>query len=146
VQLDPEACYRALESRDARFDGRFFTGVVSTGIYCRPVCPARTPKRAGVQFFACAAAAEASGFRPCRRCRPETAPGTPPWVGTPTTVARALRLIDEGALDRAGIDDLAERLGVGARHLRRLFEEHVGATPLAFARTRRAHVARRLLD
>ena len=135
-----------MRSRDARFDGRFFTGVRTTGIYCRPVCPARTPKRENVQFFECAAAAEAAGFRPCKRCRPETAPGTPAWLGTSATVARGLRLIAEGALDAGGVDDLAERLGVGSRHLRRLFDEHLGASPLDVALTRRVHFARKLLD
>ncbi|MFN8178394.1 MAG: AlkA N-terminal domain-containing protein [bacterium] len=138
--------YEALKSRDARFDGRFFTGVVTTGVYCRPVCPAKTPKAENVRFFECAAAAEAAGFRPCRRCRPETAPGTPAWLGTSATVGRALRLIGEGALDTGGVDDLAERLGLGSRHLRRLFDEHLGASPLDVALTRRVHFARKLLD
>lgn len=141
-----DRCYEAMRSRDLRFDGRFFTGVRTTGIYCRPVCPARTPKRENVRFFECAAAAEAAGFRPCKRCRPETAPGTPAWLGTSATVARGLRLIAEGALDAAGVDDLAERLGVGSRHLRRLFDEHLGASPLDVALTRRVHFARKLLD
>jgi AraC family transcriptional regulator of adaptative response / DNA-3-methyladenine glycosylase II len=138
--------YEALKSRDGRFDGRFFVGVTSTGVYCRPVCPARTPRRENVRFYACAAAAEAAGFRPCRRCRPETAPGTPAWAGTSATVARAMRLIAEGALDSGDVEILADRLGVGARHLRRLFDRHVGASPLAVARTRRIHFARTLLD
>lgn len=146
MELDHGICYRALCTRDTRFDGRFFTGVRSTGVYCRPVCPARTPQSGNCRFFACAAAAEEAGFRPCRRCRPETAPGTPAWRGTSATVARALRLIDEGALDRAGTTDLAARLGVGDRHLRRLFAEHLGASPQAVARTRRAHFAKRLLE
>lgn len=143
---DPENLWRALTSRDARFDGRFFAGVTSTGIYCRPVCPARTPLRSNVRFFACAAAAEEAGFRPCRRCRPETAPRSPAWSGTSTTVLRALSLIENGAIDGAGVDALADRLGVGARHLRRLFLEHVGASPLSIAKTRRVHFARTLLD
>lgn len=138
--------YEALKSRDSRFDGRFFTGVTSTGIYCRPICAARTPKRENVRFFECAAAAEAGGFRPCRRCRPETVPGTPAWLGTSVTVSRALRLISQGALDTGDVDGLADRLGVGSRHLRRLFERHLGASPLAVAKTRRIHFARRLLD
>jgi len=144
--LDPAMCYQAVLSRDPRFDGRFFTGVLTTGIYCRPVCPARTPRLENVRFFACSAAAEDAGFRPCRRCRPETAPGTPAWTGTCATIARSLRLIAEGALDRSGVDEMAERLGVGARHLRRLFAERLGASPLAIARTRRVHFARRLID
>jgi AraC family transcriptional regulator of adaptative response / DNA-3-methyladenine glycosylase II len=148
MTLDPDICYRAIASRDARFDGRFFTAVTTTGIYCRPVCPARTPGRGNVRFFPCAAAAEEAGFRPCRRCRPETAPGSPAWVGTPVTVRRALRLIDAGALDGRGADvaTLAARLGIGDRHLRRLFADHLGASPLAVAQTRRAHFARLLVD
>lgn len=144
--LDPEPLWLAHASRDARFDGRFFTGVKTTGIYCRPICPAKTPLRKNVRFFSCAAAAEQAGFRPCRRCRPETSPGSPAWLGTSSTVSRALRLIEDGALDAGGVDMLAERLGVGARHLRRLFDDHVGASPLAVAQTRRVHFARLLLD
>jgi AraC family transcriptional regulator of adaptative response / DNA-3-methyladenine glycosylase II len=144
--LLPDRCYRALASRDPRFDGRFFVGVRTTGVYCRPICPARTPLRRNVSFFTCAAAAEEAGFRPCRRCRPETAPGTPAWVGSSTTVTRALRLIAAGGLDAEGVDGLAEQLGVGARQVRRLFAEHLGASPLAVARTRRVHFARRLID
>jgi AraC family transcriptional regulator of adaptative response / DNA-3-methyladenine glycosylase II len=146
MDLDPASCERARRSRDARFDGRFFVAVRTTGIYCRPVCPARTPREHNVAYYASAAAAEEGGFRPCRRCRPETAPGTPAWRGTSTTVGRALRLIDEGALDEAGVPQLAARLGVGERQLRRLFVEHVGAAPLSVARTRRTHFARRLID
>ncbi len=144
--LDPLRCYRAVRSRDPRFDGRFFSGVTTTGVYCRPICPARTPRREHMRYFACAAAAEDAGFRPCRRCRPETAPGTPAWLGSSTTVRRALRLIGEGALEDAGVETLAARLGVGARQLRRLFAEHLGTSPRAVARTRRVHLARRLID
>jgi len=146
VTLDPDACYAALKTRDARFDGRFFTGVRTTGIYCRPVCPARTPKRGNVTFFSSAAAAEEAGFRACRRCRPDTAPGSAAWAGTSSVVQRALRLIEDGALDDGSVDDLADRLGLGARQLRRLFREHLGAPPSRFATTRRAHFARRLLE
>ncbi|MDH3198425.1 MAG: helix-turn-helix domain-containing protein, partial [Candidatus Krumholzibacteria bacterium] len=146
LPLDPDACYRALRARDTRFDGRFFTGVVTTGVYCRPVCSARTPRRENVRFFACAAAAEAAGFRPCLRCRPDASPGTPAWAGTSATVSRALRLIDEGALDESGVDVLAARLGVTSRHLRRLFIEHLGAAPVAIAQARRVHFARALVD
>jgi AraC family transcriptional regulator of adaptative response / DNA-3-methyladenine glycosylase II len=146
MELDHDICHRALRARDPRFDGRFFTGVATTGVYCRPVCPARTPRSAHCTFFACAAAAEEAGFRPCRRCRPETAPGTPAWRGTSATVARALRLIDEGALDDAGVEALAGRLGIGDRHLRRLFAEQLGASPLRVAHTRRVHFAKRLLE
>lgn len=145
MPLDPALCYRALASRDRRFDGRFFTAVTTTGIYCRPVCPARTPRRENVRFFVCAAAAEAAGFRPCRRCRPESAPGTPAWIGSPALVARALRLIESGALGTCEGATFARRLGVGERQLRRLFAIHVGAAPGAIARARRAHLARRLL-
>lgn len=143
---DTELCYRAIVSRDPRFDGRFFTGVRTTGIYCRPICPARTPKRENVQFFACPAAAEEAGFRPCRRCRPDTAPGTPEWNGTSATVSRGLRLIQQGALDEADVSELAERLGMGERHLSRLFSEHLGASPIAVAQTRRTHFARKLIE
>ncbi len=145
MELTADQCYRAVASRDARFDGRFFTAVTSTGVYCRPVCPARTPHRDRCRFFACAAAAEEAGFRPCRRCRPESAPGTPAWQGTSATVTRALRLIEAGALDTSSLDQVAERLGVSARHLRRLFHAHLGTSPLAVAQTRRLHFARRLI-
>jgi AraC family transcriptional regulator of adaptative response / DNA-3-methyladenine glycosylase II len=143
---DFDSCYRALKSRDGRFDGRFFVGVVTTGIYCRPICPAPTPLAKNVRFFACAAAAAEAGFRPCKRCRPEKAPGTPAWLGTSATVSRALRLIADGALDEEGVDELADRLGVGARQLRRLFAQHLGASPAAVAQTRRVHFARKLID
>src|SRR4051812_33225494 len=146
MMLDDETCYRAARSRDARFDGRFFTAVKTTGIYCRPICPARTPLRKNVRFFACAAAAEEAGFRPCRRCRPDSAPGTPTWQGVSSTVARALRLIERGALDEAGVEALAEQLGISDRYLRRLFEEHLGASPQSIAASRRAHFARQLLE
>ena len=146
MDLDPELCYRAVRSRDRRFDGRFFTAVLTTGVYCRPVCPAPTPQRKNVRFFACASAAEEAGFRACLRCRPEASPGTPAWAGPSATVSRALRLIAAGALDEDGIERLAVRLGVGSRHLRRLFDLELGASPVAIAQTRRAHFARRLLD
>jgi AraC family transcriptional regulator of adaptative response / DNA-3-methyladenine glycosylase II len=137
---------QARRSRDARFDGRFFIGVRTTGIYCRPVCPAPSPKESNVRYFLSAAGAAEAGFRPCLRCRPETSPGTPAWLGASTTVSRALRLIGESALDAGGVDDLADRLGIGARHLRRLFLERLGATPVAVAQTRRVHFAKRLID
>jgi AraC family transcriptional regulator of adaptative response / DNA-3-methyladenine glycosylase II len=145
MELDSRACYRALSTRDPRFDGRFFTGVRTTGVYCRPVCPARTPRPENVRFFPCAAAAEAAGFRACRRCRPETSPGTPAWLGTSATVSRALRLISQGEIDARGIEGLAASLGIGARHLRRLFREELGASPVEIAQVRRLHFARRLL-
>lgn len=146
MELDDELCYQAMDSRDRRFDGRFFIGVRTTGIYCRPICPAPKPRRKNVDFYACAAAAEAEGFRACRRCRPDAAPGTPVWNGASTTVSRALRLIADNALEEGGVEGLATRLGVGSRHLRRLFQEHLGASPLAVAHTQRLHLARRLLD
>ncbi len=143
--LSDVACYRIIQARDARYDGSFFTGVLSTGIYCRPICAAPTPKPENVRFFSCAAAAEAAGLRPCRRCRPETAPGTPAWNGTTTTVNRALRLIGEGYLDEHPVDELAALLGMGPRHLARLFSVHLGASPIRLALSRRAHFAARLL-
>ncbi len=146
MQLDQLVCDRARRSRDARFDGRFFIAVTSTGIYCRPICPARTAKDEHVRYFPTAAAAEAAGFRPCLRCRPEASPGTPAWLGTSGLVSRALRLIGDGALDDAGVEPLADRLGVTGRHLRRLFIQHLGATPLDVAMTRRVHFAKKLLD
>lgn len=145
-QLDHDRCYTIIKSRDARFDGRFFTGVKTTGIYCRPVCPARTPRADNVEFFMCAAAAEAAGFRPCLRCRPESSPGTLEWMGTSGTVARALQFIAEGYLDHKSVDQLAEQVNVGARQLRRLFVRHLGASPVAFAQTRRVHFAKKLID
>ena len=126
MELDQRACDRARRSRDARFDGRFFIAVTSTGVYCRPICPARAPKDEHVRYFPSAAAAEAAGFRPCLRCRPEASPGTPAWLGTSALVSRALRLITEGALDDDGVERLADRLGVTGRHLRRLFLQHLG--------------------
>ena len=137
---------RARRSRDARFDGRFFVGVTSTGVYCRPVCPAPSPRDAHVRYFPTAAAAGDAGFRPCLRCRPEAAPGTPAWLGTSAVVRRALALVHEGALDEGSVDALAARLGIGPRHLHRLFVAHVGAPPLAVAKTRRLHFAKRLID
>jgi len=144
--LDPDQCYRAIQAKDARFDGRFFVCVSTTGIYCRPVCPARVPKRQHCSFVPSAAAAEAAGFRSCLRCRPETAPGTPAWAGTAATVSRALRLIEEGALDEGRLEDLAARLGLGERQLRRLFLAHVGAGPQAVAANRRLLTAKQLIS
>src|SRR6185369_8426423 len=144
--LDRGALDRARLSRDARFDGRFFIAVTSTGIYCRPICPVRSPKRIHIRYYPTAAAAAEAGYRPCLRCRPEAAPGSPAWLGTSAIVKRALRLIDDGCLDDASVEDLAARLGIGTRHLDRLFMEHVGASPIAVAQTRRLHFAKRLLD
>src|SRR2546428_6635330 len=145
-ERDDEACYRAVRSRDRRFEGRFVLAVTSTGIYCRPGCPARVPARRNVRFLASPAAAEVAGFRPCRRCRPDASPDSAAWSGTAATVTRALRLIDEGALDRDGVEALAARLGMSGRHLRRLFLERLGATPKSVALTRRAHFARKLIE
>jgi AraC family transcriptional regulator of adaptative response / DNA-3-methyladenine glycosylase II len=146
MELDWQVCSRARLTRDARFDGKFFIGVFTSGVYCRSICPAPPAKEKNVCYFPTAAAAAAAGFRPCLRCRPECSPGTPAWVGTPNTVSRALRLISESGLDDGGVEALAERLGVGSRHLRRLFLQHLGATPSAVARTRQMHFAKKLLD
>lgn len=145
--LDRDACYRAVRARDARFDGRFYTAVLSTGIFCRPICPARTPRPEHCVFYRSAAAAQAAGFRPCLRCRPEIAPGVAGWRGTANTVSRALALIAEGALGEDGhVEDLAERVGVGARHLRRLFDLHLGAPPIAVAQAHRVLFAKKLVE
>jgi len=144
---DPAACHDALRSRDARFDGRLFVGVATTRIYCRPVCRVRTPLRRNCRFFGNAASAEHEGFRPCLRCRPAIAPDFASWRGSANTVSRALALITDGALDEdeAGVEDLAERLGIGGRQLRRLFQRHLGASPIAVAQTRRVLFAKQLL-
>ncbi|MBV9340682.1 MAG: DNA-3-methyladenine glycosylase 2 family protein [Acidobacteria bacterium] len=144
--LSVRALDRARMSRDARFDGKFFIAITSTRIYCRPICPSPHAKRPHVRYYPSAAAAAAAGYRPCLRCRPEAAPGTPAWLGTSAVVRRALRLIDAGFLDHNSIDELAARLGIGSRHLHRLFLRHVGAPPVAMAQTRRLHFAKRLVD
>lgn len=146
MSLDWRVCSRARLSRDARFDGKFFIGVRGSRVYCRPICPAPTAKEKNVRYFPTAAAAAEAGYRPCLRCRPECSPGTPAWLGTSNTVARALRLIGDSGLEEGGVELLAERLGVGSRHLRRLFLKHLGATPSAVAHTRRLHFAKKLLD
>jgi AraC family transcriptional regulator, regulatory protein of adaptative response / DNA-3-methyladenine glycosylase II len=146
MELDWRVCSRARLSRDARFDGKFFIGVLTSRVYCRSICPAPTAKEKNVRYYPSAAAAAEAGFRPCLRCRPECSPGTPAWLGTSNTVSRALRLIDESALQDGGVEGLAERLGVGSRHLRRLFLRHLGATPSAVAQTRRLHFAKKLID
>lgn len=138
--------YDAMLSRDHRFDGRFFVGVKTTGIYCRPICPAPKPKFKNVEFYHTAAGAETNGFRPCKRCRPDTSPNTPIWSGTSTTVSLALQLIDNGFLDSRTIVQMAETLGIGDRQLRRLFKTHLGAPPHAIALTRRLDFARKLID
>jgi AraC family transcriptional regulator of adaptative response / DNA-3-methyladenine glycosylase II len=147
VLLDHDACYRALQTRDARFDGRIFVGVRTTGIYCRPICPARCARRENVDFYPSAAAAQEAGFRPCLRCRPECSPDLAAWKGTSSTVSRALALIADGALDGddGDLEGLAARLGIGDRQLRRLFRRHLGASPIAVAQTRRVLLAKQLL-
>ena len=145
LDLDHDACYRAIAVRDARFDGRLFTGVKTTGIYCRPICPARTPRSENVVFFPTAAAAHEAGFRPCLRCRPETSPDLGAWRGASNTVSRALALVEMGALDEASVDALASRVGVGERQLRRLFQQHLGASPIAVAQSRRVLLAKQLI-
>jgi AraC family transcriptional regulator, regulatory protein of adaptative response / DNA-3-methyladenine glycosylase II len=146
VKLDPKICARARRTRDPRFDGRFFIGVLTTRIYCRPICPARPPKEEHVRYYPTAAAAAEAGLRPCLRCRPESSPGAPAWLGTSTTVSRGLKLLTESGLEDGGIEGLAERLGIGSRHLRRLFLKHLGASPIAVAQTRRLHFAKKLID
>ena len=149
MSIDFAECDRARLARDRTYDGRFYTGVHTTGIYCRPVCPVRPARSANVSFFPSAAAAELAGFRPCLRCRPETAPFSSAWIGSRATVERALRLIaEEGALDQEGatVESLAERLGVGSRQLTRLFARHLQASPAKVARTARVQRAKRLLD
>lgn len=143
--LDPQACWRALQARDPRFDGRFFVGVSTTGIYCRPICPARTPRRDRCSFHANAATAEKAGFRACFRCRPELAPGHASVDAVPRLVAGALGRIDEGYLDEVSIDTLARELGVSGRHLRRVFEVELGVSPIELAQTRRLARAKQLL-
>lgn len=146
MQLDPRICDRARLARDCRFDGLFFTGVISTGIYCRPTCPARPPKPENIVYFPSAAAAAEAGLRPCLRCRPEAAPGSPAWNGTSATVSRAMLLIRDGALNEGSLADLASRVGVGGRQLRRLFQTHLGASPKALATTQKVLFAKKLLD
>jgi AraC family transcriptional regulator of adaptative response / DNA-3-methyladenine glycosylase II len=146
-QLDPDICYRALQTRDPRFDGRLFVGVTSTGIYCRPICPAHTPKRENCRFLPTAAAAQEAGFRACLRCRPEISPDLACSRGTSNSVSRALALIAEGFLDRenGNVEALATRVGMGERQLRRLFEQHLGASPVTVAQTRRVLFAKQLI-
>lgn len=146
LELDRAALDRARISRDARFDGRFFVSVISTGIYCRPICPTSKGRLRKVRYYATAAAAAEAGCRPCLRCRPEAAPASPAWRGASAVVGRALRLIDDGLLNGESVEGLASRLGIGPRHLRRLFLQHVGASPGAIAQTRRLHFAKRLID
>jgi AraC family transcriptional regulator of adaptative response / DNA-3-methyladenine glycosylase II len=146
AMLDQDACYAAMRGRDRRFDGRFVTVVSSTGIYCRPSCPAQTPRRANVRFVPTAAAAQASGFRACKRCLPDAAPGSPEWDVRADLVGRVVRLVDDGVVDREGTEALAARVGYSPRQLRRLVTAELGAGPLSLARARRAQAARTLLE
>jgi AraC family transcriptional regulator of adaptative response / DNA-3-methyladenine glycosylase II len=145
MKLDSAVCYRAVLARDARYDGRFFTCVKTTGIYCRPICPARPPKIENCVFVPTAAAAQEAGFRPCLRCRPESSPDLDAWRGTSATVSRALKLIEGGALDGDDVASLADRLEIGERQLRRLFRQHIGAAPVTVAQTRRVLLAKQLI-
>jgi AraC family transcriptional regulator of adaptative response / DNA-3-methyladenine glycosylase II len=145
LELDPAFCWQAVYSRDRRFDGRFFAGTVTTGVYCRSICPVSFGQPNNVRWFESAAAAEMAGFRPCKRCRPDTSPGTSAWFGTWAVVSHALKLISQGALDDGNLEQLAERVGIGSRHLRRLFDHHLGASPLRIARSHRVHIARDLI-
>jgi AraC family transcriptional regulator, regulatory protein of adaptative response / DNA-3-methyladenine glycosylase II len=144
--LDPAICWRAIHSRDPRFDGRFFVGATTSGLYCRNVCPVPAARPANILLFASATAADLAGFRPCKRCQPQAVPGTPAWLGTSAVVSRAFRLILEGALNERSIEKLAARLGFGSRQLRRLFVQHLGTSPLKIATALRVNQARRLID
>jgi AraC family transcriptional regulator of adaptative response/methylated-DNA-[protein]-cysteine methyltransferase len=144
--LSFEICNAARLRRDPKFDGLFFIAVKTTGIYCRPVCPVKQPLTKNIEFYSTAPACESAGYRPCLRCRPETAPFCPAWKGTRSTVERALKLINDGALDHGSVDELADRLGVTSRHLARLFQKHIGASPLQTGGTIRLQRAKRLLD
>jgi AraC family transcriptional regulator, regulatory protein of adaptative response / methylated-DNA-[protein]-cysteine methyltransferase len=144
--LEFTAQYEAFQRRNPAFDGVVFVAVRTTGVYCRPVCPARTPFPRNVSFYPSAAAAERAGFRPCLRCRPETAPFCPAWKGSRTTVERALNLIEKGALDHDNVASLASKLGIGPRHLSRLFANHLDASPLQVALSLRIQRAKRLLN
>jgi AraC family transcriptional regulator of adaptative response / DNA-3-methyladenine glycosylase II len=146
MQFDLRTCSQARKTRDPRFDGRIFIGVLTSGVYCRPICPAPSAKEKNVRYYATAAAAAEAGFRPCLRCRPECSPGTPAWMGTSATVSRALRLIAESPLEDGGVNALANHLGIGARHLRRLFLQHLGAPPITVVQTRRLHFVKKLID
>src|SRR5215217_2191586 len=144
--LDTDRCYRAVASRDARFDGQFITAVRTTGIYCRPSCPAVTPKRRNVEFWPTTAAAQQRGYRACRRCLPDAVPGSPDWNTRADLAARAMRLIGDGVVERDGVPGLAARLGYSGRHLGRVLSAELGAGPLALARAHRAHTARLLVE
>src|SRR5450759_3532093 len=146
MHQDVEQCVRAVQSKDARFDGWFFTAVITTGIYCRPSCPAVPPKPENMRFFASAAAAQRAGFRACKRCRPDASPGSPEWNVRSDLIARAMRLIGDGVVDREGVTGLASRLGYSVRQIQRELTAEVGAGPLALARAQRAQTARVLIE
>ncbi|QWF24682.1 helix-turn-helix domain-containing protein [Nocardioides sp. LMS-CY] len=146
MRLDPESCYRAVKSRDRRFDGVFYTAVRTTGIYCRPSCPARTPALHNITFHPSAASAQAAGYRACKRCLPDATPGSPDWDVAATAAGRAMRLIADGVVDREGVEGLADRVGYTSRHLGRILTAELGAGPLALARARRAQTARVLIE
>jgi len=143
--LNAEVCKKARLSRDARFDGKFFTAVKTTGIYCRPICPATSPKEENVTYFPSAIEAANAGYRPCLRCRPDSAPGSPAWKGIDTTLERAIRLINEGALQGGSLQTLAERLGISDRYLRHLFDKHLGVSPKRYALYQQCLFAKQLL-
>jgi AraC family transcriptional regulator of adaptative response / DNA-3-methyladenine glycosylase II len=144
-ELDPAFCWQAANSRDRRFDGHFFAGIVTTGVYCRSICPVSFGHPTNVRWFRSTEGAEKAGFRPCKRCRPEILPGSSAWFGTMGVVSHAMKLISQGAVDHTGLEQLADRVGIGTRHLRRLFNEHLGTSPLKIARSYRAHTARNLI-
>ena len=146
MNLDFDVCHAAMLARDARYDGLFFICVKTTRVYCRPICPAGPPKPEHCQFVTTAAAAQEAGFRPCLRCRPESSPDLGAWRGASATVSRAMTLIEDGALDNDNVDHFAERLGIGERQLRRLFRQHIGASPVTVAQTRRVLLARQLIN
>jgi len=144
-EFEPALCWEAIHSRDRRFDGKFFAGMETRGVYCRSICPVSFGQMANIRWFHSAAAAVESGFRPCRRCRPDTTPGSAAWFGTMAVVSHALKLISRGVLDHRNIEHLAERVGIGPRHLRRLFDQHLGASPLKIARSHRMHAVEDLI-
>ena len=145
IELNVAFSRQAVYSRDRRFDGRFFAGIATTGIYCRPVCPVSFGAPDRIVWFRSAAEATEAGFRPCKRCRPDTSPGSPAWFGTAAVVSHAVKLISEGALNHGNVEGLSERLGIGSRHLRRLFKQHLGASPLKIARSQRVQLAGNLI-
>jgi AraC family transcriptional regulator, regulatory protein of adaptative response / DNA-3-methyladenine glycosylase II len=145
LELDPAFCWQAVYSRDRRFDGRFFAGITTTGVYCRSICPVSFGAPNNVRWFHSAAAAETAGFRPCKRCHPDTSPGSSAWFGTWAVVSHAVKLISQGALNDGNLEQMADRVGIGSRHLRRLFQRHLGASPLKIARSHRVQIARNLI-